>query len=94
MQLLPALLLKVQLLRSRCPEDAKDDVASGLHGNLIAQRLKLNGRVALVTGVSRCAPAVLSCHQNPGCRLLHVKFFHVSSAYLPASHRQEMCSVC
>ena len=36
----------------RAPEDAKDEVASGLHGNLITQRLKLNGRVALVTGAS------------------------------------------
>ena len=36
----------------RPPADAKDDVATGLHGNLITQRLKLNGRVALVTGVA------------------------------------------
>ena len=30
--------------------DAKDEVATGLHGNLIMQRMKLNSRVALVTG--------------------------------------------
>ena len=29
-------------------------MASGLHGNLITQRLKLNGRVALITGASSC----------------------------------------
>lgn len=31
-------------------KDAKDEVATGLHGNLIMQRMKLNSRVALVTG--------------------------------------------
>ncbi len=38
--------------RCRPPADAKDDVATGLHGNLITQRLKLNSRVALVTGAA------------------------------------------
>jgi hypothetical protein len=38
--------------RRRPPADAKDDVAMGLHGNLITQRLKLNSRVALVTGAA------------------------------------------
>lgn len=46
------LYVKSKFLGSRTPEDAKDEVASGLHGNLITQRLKLNGRVALVTGAS------------------------------------------
>lgn len=36
----------------RAPADAKDDVATGLQGNLITQRLKLNSRVALVTGAA------------------------------------------
>ena len=50
------LYMKSNICCCRAPEDAKDEVASGLHGNLIAQRLKLNGRVALVTGAfSRCA---------------------------------------
>ena len=44
----------VRILCGRATEDAKDEVASGLHGNLITQRLKLNGRVALVTGASSC----------------------------------------
>ncbi|KAK9832615.1 hypothetical protein WJX81_003801 [Elliptochloris bilobata] len=40
----------VSIITRRAPTDAKDEVATGLHGNLIMQRLKLNGRVALITG--------------------------------------------
>ena len=44
----------------RQPTGDVDDVMTGLHNNLIAQRFKLNNKVALITGKSAVDQAVVS----------------------------------